>query len=73
MRPKVAQVKRLTVNIPFEKSIAYKLRRRWVADLGLYNSRRFKVGFGAKTAIIVPGTKNSAIHDVESKLHYILF
>ncbi|CAD7083702.1 unnamed protein product [Hermetia illucens] len=60
IKPKVATVKIADIAIPFEESISYQLRGKCVADLALYNCRRFKVGFGPQNNLIVLNTANNA-------------
>lgn len=70
IKPKVAQVKSLAVQAPFVKSISYPLKGRWASDLGLFNSRRFKIGFGLQNTLIVPTTENALDRDVKSNISY---
>ncbi|XP_013097409.2 nuclear pore complex protein Nup98-Nup96 [Stomoxys calcitrans] len=67
VRPKVALVKSLAVQVPLIKSVAYPLRFKWPADLGLYNGRKFKMGFGPQNTMIVPTTRNNLNREIKSK------
>uniref|UniRef100_A0A1A9WVG8 Nuclear pore complex protein Nup98-Nup96 n=1 Tax=Glossina brevipalpis TaxID=37001 RepID=A0A1A9WVG8_9MUSC len=66
VKAKVAPVKSQAFQVPLAKSIAYHLRFKWAADLGLYNSCRFKIGFGPQQTLVVPTTRNNLTHDLKS-------
>ncbi|XP_061394699.1 nuclear pore complex protein Nup98-Nup96 [Musca vetustissima] len=67
VRPKVAMIKSLAAHVPLSKSISYPLRFKWPADLGLYNGRKFKMGFGPQNTLIVPTTRNNLNREIKSK------
>ncbi|XP_065354164.1 nuclear pore complex protein Nup98-Nup96 [Calliphora vicina] len=67
VKPKVASVKSLGSIVPLVKSVAFPLRLKWPADLGLYNSHRFKLGFGPQHTLIVPTTRNNLNREIKSK------
>ncbi|XP_075145470.1 nuclear pore complex protein Nup98-96 [Haematobia irritans] len=67
VRPKVALVKSLAVQAPLMKSLAYPLRFKWPADLGLHNGHKFKMGFGPQNTLIVPTTRNNLNREIQSK------
>ncbi|KAL9891435.1 nuclear pore complex protein Nup98-Nup96 [Glossina fuscipes] len=65
VKPKVAPVRSLACQVPLHRSIAYPLRFKWAADLGLYNSCRFKIGFGPQQTLIVPTTHSNITREVK--------
>lgn len=65
VKPKVAAVKSMGSLVPLVKSVAFPLRLKWPADLGLYNSRRFKLGFGPQHTLIVPTTRNNLNREIK--------
>lgn len=67
VRPKVAMVKSLSAQVPLSKSVAYPLRLKWPADLGLYNGHKFKMGFGPQNTLIVPTTRNNLNREIKCK------
>ncbi|XP_055923020.1 nuclear pore complex protein Nup98-Nup96 [Eupeodes corollae] len=65
LKPKVAQVKGHASQVPFENSLAFRLQGKCAADLGIFNSRKFKVCFGPQNNLIIPATKNSAVKKIK--------
>ncbi|ALC47795.1 Nup98-96, partial [Drosophila busckii] len=59
VKPKVATLKVFAATVPLMRSIAHSLSDRWMADLGFYKSRGFKLNFGPRNTIIVPNTLNN--------------
>lgn len=70
VKPKVAIVKGLGHQVPNANSLAFKLKGIWAADLGLYNYRRLKLGFGPQNTLIVPSTRKNLDHEVQSNTFY---
>ncbi|XP_017031633.1 nuclear pore complex protein Nup98-Nup96 [Drosophila kikkawai] len=58
-KPRVASVKVFATTVPLPRSIAYDLRETWIADLGLYRGRSFKLSFGPKNSLVLPNTFNN--------------
>ncbi|KAH8268625.1 hypothetical protein KR026_010539 [Drosophila bipectinata] len=60
-KPKVAPVKMFATTVPLPRSIANDLTKNWVADLGLYRGRSFKLNFGPHNMLMLPTTFNNQI------------
>lgn len=58
-KPKVASVKVFATTVPLPRSIAHDLRNTWIADLGLYRGRSFKLSFGPQNSLVLPNTFNN--------------
>lgn len=58
-KPKVAPVKVFATTVPLPRSLANDLTKNWVADLGLYRGRSFKLSFGPHNLLMLPTTFNN--------------
>ncbi|XP_036674150.3 nuclear pore complex protein Nup98-Nup96 [Drosophila suzukii] len=58
-KPKVAPVKVHATTVPLPRSIAHEMRHKWVADLGFYKGRSFKLSFGPQNSLVLPNTFNN--------------
>ncbi|XP_017084133.2 nuclear pore complex protein Nup98-Nup96 [Drosophila eugracilis] len=58
-KPKVAPVKVHATTVPLPRSIAHKMRDMWIADLGFYKGRSFKLSFGPQNSLVIPSTFNN--------------
>lgn len=59
IKPKVAPIKVCGFSVPLSRSIARDLHEHWVADLGFYKGRGFKLSFGPQNTLMVPNTFNN--------------
>uniref|UniRef100_A0A7G3ALA0 Nuclear pore complex protein Nup98-Nup96 n=1 Tax=Lutzomyia longipalpis TaxID=7200 RepID=A0A7G3ALA0_LUTLO len=53
VEPKIAIVNPVGTIVPYEGSIARRLKGKSVADIGILTGRRFKVGWGPKNSVMV--------------------
>lgn len=58
-KPKVAPIKLRATTVPLPRSIAYEMRDNWIADLGFYKGRSFKLSFGPQNSLVLPSTYNN--------------
>ncbi|XP_054734622.1 nuclear pore complex protein Nup98-Nup96 [Anastrepha obliqua] len=70
IKPKMASIKVMAHQVPIANSLAFKLKGKWAADMGLYNFRRFKTGFGPQNTLIVPSTRKNLDHEVKNEHLY---
>ncbi|KAH8381827.1 hypothetical protein KR009_000454 [Drosophila setifemur] len=59
IKPKVAPYRVFANTVPLPRSIANDLTKDWVADLGLYRGRSFKLNFGPSNLLVLPNTFNN--------------
>ncbi|XP_067619448.1 nuclear pore complex protein Nup98-Nup96 isoform X2 [Eurosta solidaginis] len=67
VKPKVASVKMMAHQVPIAKSLGHNLKGKWASDLGLYNFRRFKLGFGPQNTLIVPTTRQHLDRELQNE------
>ncbi|KAH8278767.1 hypothetical protein KR018_008952 [Drosophila ironensis] len=60
-KPRVASIKVFANTVPLSRSIAKDLHTGWVADLGLYRGRSFKLSFGPNNMLLMPTTFNNQV------------
>ncbi|TDG47551.1 hypothetical protein AWZ03_005990 [Drosophila navojoa] len=70
IKPKVAPIKVFGSVVPLTRSIAYGHYNHWIADLGFYKGRSFKLSFGPQNTLMVPNTLNNlrSIHEINNKM-----
>lgn len=70
IKPKVAPIKVCGFSVPLSRSIARDLHEHWVADLGFYKGRGFKLSFGPQNTLMVPNTFNNlrSAHEVNEQV-----
>ncbi|XP_052837184.1 LOW QUALITY PROTEIN: nuclear pore complex protein Nup98-Nup96 [Drosophila gunungcola] len=61
-KPKVAAVKVHATTVPLPRSIAHEMRHKWIADLGFYKGRSFKLSFGPHNSLVLPNTFNNMLN-----------
>lgn len=71
IKPKVAPVKVFASMVPLQRSIAQGNFGHWIADLGFYRGRGFKLSFGPQNTLMVPNSFNNLRSVRESKLKYM--
>ncbi|KAH8418084.1 hypothetical protein KR222_011569 [Zaprionus bogoriensis] len=59
VKPKVAPVKVFASVVPLQRSIAHSHVEHWIADLGFYKGRGFKLSFGPQNTLMVPNSFNN--------------
>ncbi|XP_060650222.1 nuclear pore complex protein Nup98-Nup96 isoform X1 [Drosophila nasuta] len=59
IKPRVAPIKVFASAVPLKRSIALGHFDHWIADLGFYKGRGFKLNFGPQNMIMVPNTFNN--------------
>ncbi|EDV94992.1 nuclear pore complex protein Nup98-Nup96 [Drosophila grimshawi] len=59
IKPRVAPEKVFASVVPLSRSIAHGLYNGWIADLGFYKGRSFKLSFGPQNTLMVPNTFNN--------------
>lgn len=67
IKPKVAPVKVFASMVPLQRSIAQGNYEHWIADLGFYKGRSFKLSFGPQNTLMVPNSFNNLRSLRESK------
>lgn len=65
IKPKVAPIKVFATTVPLTRSITKGLHEHWIADLGFYKGRAFKLSFGPQNTLMVPNTYNNlrSVHE----------
>uniref|UniRef100_A0A1L8DWH8 Nuclear pore complex protein Nup98-Nup96 n=1 Tax=Nyssomyia neivai TaxID=330878 RepID=A0A1L8DWH8_9DIPT len=58
IEPKIAIVNPMGTIIPYEGSLAHRLRGKCVADIGILSGRRFKVGWGPRNSLTLLTTSH---------------
>ncbi|KAH8312552.1 hypothetical protein KR044_011366 [Drosophila immigrans] len=59
IKPRVAPIKVFASAVPLKRSIALGHFDQWIADLGFYKGRSFKLSFGPQNLLMVPNTFNN--------------
>ncbi|XP_064549143.1 nuclear pore complex protein Nup98-Nup96 [Drosophila montana] len=69
IKPKVAPIKVFATTVPLTRSITKGLHEHWIADLGFYKGRSFKLSFGPQNTLMVPNTYNNlrSVHELSAR------
>ncbi|KAL7727665.1 hypothetical protein ACLKA6_013265 [Drosophila palustris] len=72
IKPRVAPLKLFASMVPLPRSIAYGHYNHWIADLGFYKGRGFKLSFGPQNMLMVPNTYNNLRSLHETNDHVVV-